>query len=136
MRSDTFSEQEASWQLPIHDANICSDAAQVGGRICVASVNPVGLYVLDKSDEQHAAVVDLTAMFPTTRGSFKPRVKLASLGERGVALHEEMVGALFYLFYHAYCRIADEHADAVRFEWTRLELDRCFGQWTVAEPRQ
>uniref|UniRef100_A0A914VNL8 Reverse transcriptase domain-containing protein n=1 Tax=Plectus sambesii TaxID=2011161 RepID=A0A914VNL8_9BILA len=94
MRSETFSEQEASWQLPTHEANICCDAAYVQGRICVASVNPVVLYVLEKISESRAFVIDLTAMFPTTRGSFKPRVKLASLGERGVALHEEMTNSL------------------------------------------
>uniref|UniRef100_A0A914V4A4 Uncharacterized protein n=1 Tax=Plectus sambesii TaxID=2011161 RepID=A0A914V4A4_9BILA len=94
MRSETFSEQEASWQLPTHEANICCDAAYVQGRICVASVNPVALYVLEKISESRAFVIDLTAMFPTTRGSFKPRVKLASLGERGVALHEEMTNSL------------------------------------------
>lgn len=122
MRSETFSEQEASWQLPTHEANICCDVTQVEQRICVASVNPVALYVLEKVLDKRASVIDLTALFPTTRGSFKPRLKLASLGQRGVALHEEMV-CCFISFAQSFTfSPLDELLDVLRFRWTSVEL--------------
>lgn len=107
-RAGIFTEQDANWTIPMHENNIISDVAVTkknnrsdGKRdsdiIHIATSNPVSLYSLNPkfSTVRH---IDMYDLFPTTSGSYQPKVNLAPKSapfDNTVILHEEASNALF-----------------------------------------
>ncbi|XP_023930017.1 von Willebrand factor A domain-containing protein 8 [Lingula anatina] len=105
-RSSHFSEQSVYWQLPLQDANIVADVAVTRGGvrdrrqqedvIHIATARPIKLYTM-KPSSRYISCIDLYDLFPTTRGMYTPRVRVAPLGASlydTVVLHEEKSNVL------------------------------------------
>ncbi|XP_067669611.1 von Willebrand factor A domain-containing protein 8-like [Haliotis asinina] len=106
-RSAMFTEQEAYWQLPMEEMNIICDVAvskashrspgqNKTDMIYVATANPIGLYAMD-TKKKTCNFVDLYDVFPSTSGSYKPRVKIQALSsplDDSVILHEEVTNVV------------------------------------------
>ncbi|XP_060072942.1 von Willebrand factor A domain-containing protein 8-like [Ylistrum balloti] len=107
-RAGIFTEQDAFWTIPVHENNIISGVAvtKKGNRsegkkdtdvIHIATSNPVSLYSLNPklSTVTH---IDMYDLFPTTSGSYQPRVNLAPKSapfDNTIILHEEVSNAVF-----------------------------------------
>ncbi len=113
MRTESFTEQMASWQLPLTEFNLVSDIAVSGSLLLklfilpnlassdsfhsfvgtttkslhVSTVNPIGLYEI-VPDHRTCSAVDLYPMFPSPRGA---RVKMAPLQNGQLIVQEEVV---------------------------------------------
>ncbi|TKR72353.1 hypothetical protein L596_019816 [Steinernema carpocapsae] len=98
MRSTFFSEQEQMWQLPILDVNICSDMVASSDPddpfICVSTVNPPLLYHIPDPNLPHVNEMDVSAYLPYSVGNFRPRLKMCSIGNGNILVHEENSGTL------------------------------------------
>ena len=93
-RASMFSEQKFFWQLPTTDVNICSDILDLGGKLCVATVNPPTLYYIPDPRKASTIEIDLSPHFSKiTRGEFRPRITLTKWGSdtSAVLAHEETV---------------------------------------------
>ncbi|KAJ8310233.1 hypothetical protein KUTeg_012098 [Tegillarca granosa] len=102
-RSSVFTEQEAYWTLPMHQTNIVADVAvtkatnRTPGKenvdiIHVATANPVSVYSLNPKFST-LSYLDLYDIFPSTSGTYRPRVKIAALApplDHSLLLHEEI----------------------------------------------
>ncbi|OWF39225.1 von Willebrand factor A domain-containing protein 8 [Mizuhopecten yessoensis] len=113
-RAGIFTEQDAYWKIPMHDNNIISDVAvtmrdyRSQGKtntdiVHIATSNPVTLYSLNPkfSTITH---VDMYDLFPTTSGSYQPKVNLAPMSapfDDTVILHEEVSNAIFLVNYES-----------------------------------
>lgn len=106
-RASVFSEQEARWTLPMQDSNVICDIAVTKGEnrsagkstsdmIHIATANPIGIYTLNPRTSE-VGYIDMYDIFPTTSGSYRPIVKLASLSaphDDTVLVHEEVTNVL------------------------------------------
>ncbi|WAR13710.1 VWA8-like protein [Mya arenaria] len=93
-RADKFSEQEAYWQVPLHESNIISDLA-------VSLANPVGLYSMS-TRAKSANHLDMYDIFPMVTGSYRPHVRLMPLAaplDDTVVLHEEVTNTILAVNY-------------------------------------
>lgn len=111
-RATTFSEEEAFWNLPMHETTVISDIAVTKAEnrsqgkgntdlIHVATANPIGLFTLNPRNSE-ASFIDMYDLFPATSGSYRPRVKLAPLAEPlddTLLVHEEVTNVLLSLNY-------------------------------------
>nr|KAF6428760.1 von Willebrand factor A domain containing 8 [Rousettus aegyptiacus] len=97
-RSQTFTEECASWRLPLDEVNIICDIAtsreNEENTLYVAACNPVCLYFMNTAGKS-GYFVDLSDIFPRmTSGFWHPFVTVAPLGSplKGqVILHEQQV---------------------------------------------
>lgn len=64
----------------------------------MATVNPIGLYVIEDPRAAKVMEIELYEWFPASRGEFRPRIKLSKWTENSVLVHEEMV-TLFRIFF-------------------------------------
>ncbi|WAR13926.1 VWA8-like protein [Mya arenaria] len=90
-RADKFSEQEAYWQVPLHESNIISDLA----------VSLVGLYSMS-TRAKSANHLDMYDIFPMVTGSYRPHVRLMPLAaplDDTVVLHEEVTNTILAVNY-------------------------------------
>ncbi|KAH3874340.1 hypothetical protein DPMN_037582, partial [Dreissena polymorpha] len=106
-RAKSFSEQEAFWNVPVHETNIISDltvslaAFRSPGHnkndiIHVGTANPVGLYSMNPRT-QTASFLDMYDVFPMVTGSYRPHVRIQALGaplDDTVILHEEVTNTI------------------------------------------
>ncbi|XP_052760098.1 von Willebrand factor A domain-containing protein 8-like [Mya arenaria] len=110
-RADKFSEQEAYWQVPLHESNIISDLAvslaanrSPGHQtdvIHIGTANPVGLYSMS-TRAKSANHLDMYDIFPMVTGSYRPHVRLMPLAaplDDTVVLHEEVTNTILAVNY-------------------------------------
>ncbi|XP_036613372.1 von Willebrand factor A domain-containing protein 8 [Trichosurus vulpecula] len=103
-RTLTFTEECASWKLPLDEVNFVCDIAVAQENeeniLYVATCNPVSLYFMNMSGNR-GYFVDFYDVFPrASRGVWHPFVTLAPLGNplKGlVILHEEKSNAILLL---------------------------------------
>ncbi|XP_064614845.1 von Willebrand factor A domain-containing protein 8-like [Liolophura sinensis] len=109
-RSSLFTEQQSYWTIPMHDTNIISDLAvrkgesasraapgqKVSDVIHVATAHPICVYSMSP-DQRSMTGIDLYDVFPSTRGAYRPHVKIAAMGASlydTVVLHEEVTNVV------------------------------------------
>ncbi|XP_036084810.1 von Willebrand factor A domain-containing protein 8 isoform X2 [Rousettus aegyptiacus] len=103
-RSQTFTEECASWRLPLDEVNIICDIAtsreNEENTLYVAACNPVCLYFMNTAGKS-GYFVDLSDIFPRmTSGFWHPFVTVAPLGSplKGqVILHEQQSNTILLL---------------------------------------
>ncbi|ELK10026.1 hypothetical protein PAL_GLEAN10015259 [Pteropus alecto] len=103
-RSQTFTEECASWRLPLDEINIICDIAtsheNEENTLYVATCNPVSLHFMDTAGKS-GYVVDLSDILPrTARGVWHPFLTVAPLGSplKGqVILHEQQSNTILLL---------------------------------------
>lgn len=102
-RSSVFTEQQSYWPLPVYETALVSDVAiSPGGThdalddtIQVTTVAPSALYSLvPKGTRQPLKQMLLHDLLPRYRSAYQPRLKVASLHDGRVALHEEASNTL------------------------------------------
>ncbi|XP_039733145.1 von Willebrand factor A domain-containing protein 8 isoform X6 [Pteropus medius] len=103
-RSQTFTEECASWRLPLDEINIICDIAtsheNEENTLYIATCNPVSLHFMDTAGKS-GYVVDLSDILPrTARGVWHPFLTVAPLGSplKGqVILHEQQSNTILLL---------------------------------------
>ncbi|CAB1346522.1 unnamed protein product, partial [Coregonus sp. 'balchen'] len=99
-RALSFTEEKATWQIPMNEVNIVCDVTTNNDAIYMATCNPVCLFVM-KENGDTVQCMELYDVFPRTiSGVWQPFVTVAALGsplEGQVVLHEEQGG-------HKMCR--------------------------------
>ncbi|XP_060089562.1 von Willebrand factor A domain-containing protein 8 [Heteronotia binoei] len=104
-RSQSFTEEQMFWSLPLNEVNLVCDVAvaqenETKTSLYVATCNPVSLYFMEMSSAK-GHYVDLYDIFPRTVGGiWQPMVTVAPLGEPlwgQVILHEEQTNAILLL---------------------------------------
>ncbi|KAL5014683.1 hypothetical protein ScPMuIL_008953, partial [Solemya velum] len=106
-RTSVFTEQEAFWNIPMQEYNVVCDIAvtkadhrspghTLSDVIHVATANPISLYSMNPRSLS-VNFIDLYDVFPTTVGSFRPKVRLMPLSaplDDSVILHEEVTNVV------------------------------------------
>ncbi|XP_075419136.1 von Willebrand factor A domain-containing protein 8 [Tenrec ecaudatus] len=103
-RSLTFTEEYASWKIPLEEINLVCDIAtsqeNEESMVYVVTCNPVTLYFMEMAGKS-AYFVDLYDIFPrTSSGVWQPFVTVAPLGSplKGqVVLHEQQSNVILLL---------------------------------------
>lgn len=132
-RASLFTEQESFWTIPMHETNIISDVAvtkatnQTSGKfdiVHIATANPIGLFSVNPKLST-CSVLDLYDMFPSTSGSYRPRVRIAPLAEpldSNIFLHEEVTNAVLVVNYKTgeVCRLSSSALPEIPMEKRRF----------------
>ncbi|CAN9498551.1 unnamed protein product [Ophioblennius macclurei] len=99
-RALSFSEEKASWQIPINEVNIICDVIARDDALYVATCNPVSLFAMSERGDA-VRCMELYDVFPRTiSGVWQPFVTVAPLGgplEGQVVLHEEQSNTVLHL---------------------------------------
>ncbi|KAL0985591.1 hypothetical protein UPYG_G00159100, partial [Umbra pygmaea] len=99
-RALSFTEEKATWQIPMNEVNIVCDVTTSNDAIYVATCNPVCLYAMKETGDT-VRCMELYDVFPRTiSGVWQPFVSLAALGaplEGQVVLHEEQSNTVLHL---------------------------------------
>lgn len=132
-RASLFTEQESYWNIPMHETNIISDVAvtkasnQAAGKfdiIHIVTANPIGLFSVNPKLST-CSVLDLYDMFPSTSGSYRPRVRIAPLAEpldSNVFLHEEVTNSVLVVNFKTgdVCRLSSRALPEIPTEKRRF----------------
>lgn len=132
-RASLFTEQESYWTIPMHESNIISDVAvtkasnQAAGKfdiIHIVTANPIGLFSVNPKLST-CTVLDLYDMFPSTSGSYRPRVRIAPLAEpldSNVFLHEEVTNSVLVVNFKSgeVCRLSSRALPEIPTEKRRF----------------
>ncbi|KAM3861847.1 von Willebrand factor A domain-containing protein 8 [Diretmus argenteus] len=99
-RALSFSEEKASWQIPMNEVNIICDVTTKDDVLYVATCNPVSLYTMKERGET-IHCMELYDVFPRTiSGVSQPFITIATLGsplEGQIVLHEEQSNTVLHL---------------------------------------
>lgn len=132
-RASLFTEQESYWTIPMHETNIISDVAvtkasnQAAGKfdiVHIVTANPIGLFSMIPKLST-CSVIDLYDMFPSTTGSYRPRVRIAPLAEpldSNVFLHEEVTNSILVVNFNTgeVCRLSSHALPEMPIEKRRF----------------
>ncbi|XP_055726318.1 von Willebrand factor A domain-containing protein 8 [Salvelinus fontinalis] len=99
-RALSFTEEKATWQIPMSEVNIICDVTTNNDAIYMATCNPVCLFAMKESGDT-VQCMELYDVFPRTiSGVWQPFVTVAALGsplEGQVVLHEEQSNTVLHL---------------------------------------
>ncbi|XP_028971690.2 von Willebrand factor A domain-containing protein 8 isoform X4 [Esox lucius] len=99
-RALSFTEEKATWQIPMNEVNIICDVTTSNESIYVATCNPVSLFAMTERGDT-VRCMELYDVFPRTiSGVWQPFVTVAALGsplEGQVVLHEEQSNTVLHL---------------------------------------
>lgn len=104
-RSSVFTEQQSYWPLPLYETALVNDVAvSLGGSqdslddtIYVTAVAPAALYSLVPKGTKELKQMLLHEFLPRYRSAYQPRLKVASLHDGTVAVHEEISNTLLII---------------------------------------
>ncbi|XP_062588748.1 von Willebrand factor A domain-containing protein 8-like [Saccostrea cucullata] len=132
-RASLFTEQESYWTIPMHETNVISDVSvtkatnQTAGKfdiVHIVTANPIGLFSVNPKLST-CTVIDLYDMFPSTTGSYRPRVRIAPLAEpldSNVFLHEEVTNSILVVNFNTgeVCRLSSHALPEMPIEKRRF----------------
>ncbi|KAL4221611.1 von Willebrand factor A domain-containing protein 8 [Mactra antiquata] len=113
-RAEKFTEQQAFWNVPLHETNVICDLVVTKAHnrspghtntdiFHIGTANPVGIFSMNPR-MMTANFLDMYDVFPMVSGTYRPHVKLYPLSsplDDNVILHEEVTNTILNVNYES-----------------------------------